>query len=73
MKKNLNLTLRAIKGCWFLYKPWRAEPRICHTPPSEFSVQKGADMELEIETAKFLSVEYEILAQQYGQKEVKNA
>ncbi len=28
-------------------------------------------MELEIETAKFLSIEYEILAQQYGQKEVK--
>ena len=73
MKKNLNLTLRAIKGCWFLYKPWRAEPRICHTPPSEFSVQKGADMELEIETAKLLNIEYEILAQQYGQKEVKNA
>lgn len=73
IKKKMDLSLRAIKGCWFRYKPWRAEPRICHTPPSEFSVQKGAVMLTEVETAKFLSVEYEILAQKHGQKEIKNA
>lgn len=73
IKKKMDLCLRAIKGCWFIYKPWRAEPRICHTPPAEFSVQKGAVMLAEVETAKFLSVEYEILAQKYGQKEVENA
>ena len=67
-KKKMDLILRAIKGCWFIYKPWRSEPRICHTPPSEFSVQKGADMTNELEKARFLSVEYEILARQYGQK-----
>jgi len=73
IKKKMDLSLRALKGCWFIYKPWRAEPRICHTPPSEFSVQKGAVMLTEVERAKFLSVEYEILAQQYGQREQKNA
>lgn len=73
IRKKMDLSLRTIRGCWFIYKPWRAEPRICHTPPSEFSVQKGAVMLSEVETAKFLSVEYEILAQQYGQKELKNA
>jgi hypothetical protein len=73
LKKRMNLSLKAIKGCWFIYKPWRSEPRICHTPPSDFSVQKGAAMLTEVEKAKFLSVEYEILAQQYGQKESKNA
>lgn len=70
-KKKMNLILKAIKGCWFIYKPWRSEPRICHTPPSDFSVQKGADMTNEIETARFLGVEYEILARQYGQKNNK--
>ncbi len=73
IKKRMDLSLRTIRGCWFIYKPWRAEPRICHTPPSEFSVQKGAVILTEVETAKFLSVEYEILAQKYGQKELKNA
>ena len=73
IKKQMNLCLRAIRGCWFIYKPWRAEPRICHTPPSEFSVQKGAVMLAEVQKAEFLSVEYEILAQAYGQKVPKEA
>ncbi len=73
IKKKMDLTLRAIRGCWFIYKPWRAEPRICHTPPSEFSVQKGVAMLSEVEKAKLLRVEYEILALQYGQKEQNNA
>ena len=73
IKKTMDLTLRAIRGCWFIYKPWRSEPRVCHTPPSEFSVQKGTTILSEIEKSKFLSVEYEILAQQYGQKKRKNA
>jgi hypothetical protein len=73
IRKKMNLGLKAIRGCWFIYKPWRAEPRICHTPPSEFSVQKGAEQLAEEETAKFLRVEYEILAQKYGQKERKSA
>ena len=72
IKKQMNLALKAIRGCWFIYKPWRAEPRICHTPPSEFSVQKGTVMSAEIESAKFLSIEYEILAEKYGQKAWNN-
>ncbi len=73
IRKKMDLSLRTIRGCWFIYKPWRSEPRICHTPPSEFSVQKGAVMLTEVKKAKFLSVEYEILAQKYGQEELKNA
>lgn len=73
IRKKMNLGLKAIRSCWFIYKPWRAEPRICHTPPSEFSVQAGAVMLAEEESAKFLRVEYEILAQEYGQKERKRA
>ncbi len=68
IKKRMDLCLRAIRGCWFIYKPWRAEPRICRTPPSEFSVYKGAKVLEEVQKAEFLRVEYEILAQQYGQK-----
>lgn len=73
IRKKMDLGLRTIRGCWFIYKPWRAEPRICHTPPSEFSVQKGAVMLTEVEKAEFLNIEYEILAQRYGQKELTNA
>jgi hypothetical protein len=73
VKKKMDTCLRAIRGCWFIYKPWRSEPRICHTPPSDFSVQKGAAMAVEFTKAEFLTVEYDILAQEYGQKELKNA
>ncbi len=73
IRKRMDLCLRAIKSCQFVYKPWRAEPRICHTPPSKFSVQKGAEMVTEKQRAEFLNVEYEILAKQYGQKKVRNA
>ena len=70
-RKKMNRALQTINSCHFLYKPWRAEPRICNTPPSEFTVQKGADILKEIEKAEFLKTEYEILALKYGQKETK--
>lgn len=73
IRNRMTLCLRAIKGCRFIYKPWRAEPRICHTPPSKFSVQKGAEIITEKLRAEFLSAEYEILAQQYDQGEERNA
>ena len=73
INKKMNTCLKAIKNCRFTYKPWRTEPRICNTPPSEFTVQKGAVMLKEIEKTEFLKVEYEILGQAYGQKEVKSA
>jgi hypothetical protein len=69
MKKMMNKCLTAIRNCWFVYKPWRSEPRICHTPPSEFSVQKGAVILKEFEKSEFLKTEYEILKREYGQKE----
>lgn len=73
IKKKMNACLKAIKNCRFIYKPWRVEPRICNTPPSDFTVQKGAALSKEIETAEFLKVEYKILSQAYGQKEMKSA
>ena len=73
IKKMMNKCLIAIRNCRFVYKPWRAEPRICHTPPSEFSVQKGAVILKEFENSEFLKTEYEILGREYGQKESKNA
>lgn len=69
MKNMMNKCLIAIKNCWFIYKPWRAEPRICHTPPSEFSTQKVAVSLMELEKSEFLKIEYEILGREYGQKE----
>ncbi len=69
MKNMMNKCLIAIKNCWFVYKPWRSEPRICHTPPSKFSVQQGAVILKELEKAGFLKTEYEILGREYGQKE----
>ena len=73
MKIRMNKCLIAIKNCWFIYKPWRAEPRICHTPPSEFSVQKGTVILQELERSEFLKTEYEILGREYGQKEERFA
>ena len=73
IKDKMNCCLKAIKGCRYIYKPWRAEPRICNTPPSDFTVQKGAAISEEIERAKFLRNEYEILGQRYGQMEAKTA
>lgn len=67
IRKKMDLCMRAIRNCWFIYKPWRAEPRICHTPPSTFSVQKGAEMILEKQRAEFLRAEYAILSKQYDQ------
>jgi hypothetical protein len=71
MKKKMNLCLKAIKNCQFIYKPWRAEPRICHTPPSIFTAQKGFVFSVEVEKASFLTIEYEILGQRYGQIKAK--
>jgi hypothetical protein len=73
MKIRMNKCLIAIKNCRYIYKPWRAEPRICHTPPSGFSVQKATVTLQEFERSKFLKVEYEILGRAYGQKEEKLA
>ncbi len=73
IRKKMDQCLKAIKSCWFIYKPWRSEPRICHTPPSDFTVQKGAVMLKEREKSEFLKTEYEILGQRYGQKEPKKA
>lgn len=73
IKKKMNACLKAIKNCCFTYKPWRAEPRICNTPPSDFTVQKGTVLLKEIEKAQFLKIEYKILGQAYGQKEMKSA
>lgn len=65
IKQKIRKALTAIRNCWYIYKPWRAEPRICNTPPSKFSVQKGADKQKEIETAKFLCAEYKVLREAY--------
>jgi hypothetical protein len=73
LRNRMTLCLRAIKGCRFIYKSWRAESRIGHTPPSKFSVQKGAEIITEKLRAEFLSAEYEILAQQYDQEQERNA
>jgi len=73
IKKKMNDCLKTIKGCYFIYKPWRAEPRICNTPPSEFASQRRAIKLKEIENAEFLKTEYEILKQCYGQRKEKNA
>ena len=57
--------IKAIRGCTFIYMPWRAEPRICHMPPSKFTVQKGAENEAETKKAAFLTLELTILRQKY--------
>lgn len=64
-KTKLARQLKAIRGCTFIYVPWRAEPRICHTPPSKFTVQKGAENETELRKAHFLTLELAILRQKY--------
>jgi len=66
-KKALANCLRAVKSCWYIYKPWRSSPRICNTPPSKFTVHKGKVKYKEIETAEFLNAEYQILGVEYGQ------
>jgi len=68
VRKRMNKCLKAIKNCWFIYKPWRSEPRICYKPQSRFSGRKGAEILQERKKANFLTVEYKILAQKYGQK-----
>jgi hypothetical protein len=70
-KQKIIKCLKTIRNCWFIHKPWRSEPRICNTPPSKFSVQKGANKEREITNAKFLRKEYEVLGVQYGHLEPK--
>ena len=66
-QKAMANCLRALKNCWFLHKPWRASPRICHTPPSKFTVQKGKEKKKEMKAADFLAAEYKILGVDYGQ------
>ena len=67
IKKEMSKCLRALKSCWFIHKPWRAAPRICHTPPSKFTVHKGKVKQREKEAADFLNEEYQILGVEYGQ------
>jgi hypothetical protein len=67
IKKQITSCLQALKSCWFIYKPWRAEPRICNTPPSKFTVHKGKEKEREKENAHFLTKEFQILGVKYDQ------
>lgn len=64
-KTALARQLKAIRHCTFIYLPWRAAPRICHTPPSKFTVQKGAEDHAEVTKAQFLTIELHILRQKY--------
>jgi hypothetical protein len=64
-KTELARQMKAIRHCTFVYVPWRAAPRICHTPPSKFTVQKGAENDAEIKKAEFLTMELPILRQKY--------
>jgi len=72
-KTVLNRCLKAIRGCTYIYKPWRSEPRICHTSPSKFTAQRGGHIQQELDAAKFLKTEFKILCKAYGQKEEKSA
>lgn len=64
IKKKMNLCLKAIKNCRFIYKPWRSVPRICHTPASKFLMRKELVLS-ETKKANFLKIEYKILGQRY--------
>ena len=72
-KVVLNRCLKAIRGCTFIYKPWRSEPRICHTSPSRFTAQRGGHIQQELDASEFLKPEFKILCIAYGQKEDKIA
>lgn len=72
-KAILNRCLKSIRACTFIYKPWRSEPRICHTSPSKFTAQRGGHVQQELEKAEFLEPEFKILCLAYGQKRVQNA
>jgi len=65
MKAVLKRYVVAIQSCVFTYMPWRASPRICRTPPSEFTTHKGTEAKGEIEKARFVSQELKILKVKY--------
>ncbi len=67
IKKEMANCLRALKSCWFIHKPWRASPRICHTPPTKFQAYKGKKAQMANDAAEFLNEEYQILGVEYGQ------
>lgn len=74
MKVGMKVVLRrqiiAIQSCVFTYMPWRASPRICRTPPSEFTTHKATEAKGEMEKARFLSQELKILKVKYEEMEV---
>ena len=61
IQKQLAIIFQALKSCYFTYRPWRSEPRICNTPASPFMGHKGMKKNKAIEVAGFLRVEYLIL------------
>lgn len=72
-KATLNRCLKAIRGCTFTYKPWRCEPRICHTSPSKFTAQRGGHIQQELDRVEFLEPEFKMLCELYEQQRAKNA
>jgi len=67
IKKQMNNCLKAIKNCWFVYKPWRMSPRICFTPLSKFSTRNLGDQNQIKRLAEMLEKEFQILGKEYGQ------
>ena len=73
IQKQLTIIFQALKSCYFTYRPWRSEPRICNTPASPFMGHKGMKKNKAIEIAVFLRQEYLILNEFYDKLFVRKS
>ncbi len=66
-RTDLRHRLRAMRGCCFLYDPWRVRPRICQFPSSIFTRCKSTEHQAELEKAEAIRSDMRLLGIRYGQ------
>jgi hypothetical protein len=66
-KTQMKRRLKAIRGCCFLYDPWRTRPKICQFPPSVFTRCKSTEKEAEFAKCEAIRNDMRILGKKYGQ------
>lgn len=67
IKKLMNNSLKGIKSCTYIYKPWRVSPRVSYIPLSKFSTRNIKSVDDLRKNTEALQIEFTILGNQYEQ------
>ena len=66
-KREMKRRLKAIRGCCFIYDPWRTRPKICQFPSSAFACNKSTEKAAELAKCEAITKDMRLLGMKYGQ------